>query len=94
MEVETMDEARKPEAAPAAPARSKSRNVNAYVKRARKARALAARYERLHARCVPVREAEQRARADATLAYAKLTGAQQAEAQRLLLDTSSTGGRT
>jgi len=67
--------------------KSKSRNVNGYVSRVRRARALAermaARDDAHHARQAPDRRRLEMLQAEISLAYGKLTGAQIAEARRL-----------
>jgi hypothetical protein len=71
--------------------RSTSRNVNAYLKRARKAHALQARLEARHAKCVPLEDAAEAATGAAVVAWRKLTGGQMAEATRLLGATVAHG---
>lgn len=66
--------------------KSQSRNVNAYVKRMRRVQRLRARYERKHAGCMTWKQAWADATDAAGVARMKLTGAQMAEAQRLLED--------
>lgn len=68
--------------------RSRSRNVNAYVKRVRRARRLGARYDRVHARCERIAGPLADARREAQVAYLRLNGAQIAEAERLLAGPS------
>ena len=63
---------------------SKSRNVRAYVKQSLKVRKLSGRIAAHMARVAPLQAACNKAKAEALVRKAKLTGSQIAEAERLL----------